>query len=268
MKYFGLVAYCGTRYSGWQIQPNDLSVQQCLEEAAAKLFRTQVGITGCGRTDTGVHASCYFFHLECPEQAELHRTIRSFNALLPGDIHLSELIPVHEDAHARFDATHRTYRYYLTGFADPFREDKVFFFRQLHLCDFSLVSKAAEVIGRGEDFFAFAKSGSEVNHHRCRIDEIKWCQLSPKVWVFEITANRFLRGMVRLIVGACLNAGLGKITLEEIKDAVANQNRLSMPWSVPGHGLYLADIKYPYIPDKLSENSRFFEPFGPISKGI
>jgi tRNA pseudouridine38-40 synthase len=268
MRYFGRIAYCGSRYAGWQNQPSDVSVQQTMEETLGVIFRESIKVVGCGRTDSGVHASTFYLHFEVPEIDSPGRVLRSLNALLPDDIYFGDLIPVSPDAHARFDAVKRTYRYYVTGIPDPFRREKVYFFPQMQFCDFDKLCKAAQLIGSHGEFYPFCKSGAEVNNYKCNVFSSRWIQKSEYVWVFEISANRFLRGMVRLIVGACINAGLGKFSIGEIESALYSQERLERPWSAPGHGLYLAEVEYPYIPESLTKMGGFFEPFGPLSEGI
>lgn len=266
MRYFGKIAYNGTSFVGWQNQPNSVSVQATLEKAIATILQKEVNITGCGRTDAGVHASCFYFHFDAELNYEPDHFVFKLNALLPESIYVEGLIPVHPEAHARFDANRRTYRYYISGKKNPFKADQLFWFRQFKQLDIELLKKAGEILGGGEDYFAFSKTNTDVKTYRCTMHGIYWHQLSEDILVMEITANRFLRGMVRLMVGACLNAALGKTSLEEIHAAVHQQTRLEKAWSVPAHGLYLADVGYPYLKDSSTKKAYFFEPFGPFAQ--
>jgi tRNA pseudouridine38-40 synthase len=266
MRYFGRIVFCGTSFVGWQNQPNGKSVQSAIENAIAILIQKQIEITGCGRTDAGVHASCYYFHFDT--DLPLIKELFSFklNSMLPVGIHFDELIPVNQDAHARYDAHLRTYRYYICGTKNPFKSDAVFWFRQFRQLDMDKVKRAGEIIAKGEDFFAFSKTNSDVKNHRCQLYSLHWQRISDDIWVMEISANRFLRGMVRLIVGACLNTGLNKVDLSELEAAIQVQQRLKKAWSVPASGLYLCEVKYPFIEEDLTEKTYFFEPFGPFSQ--
>ncbi|TVQ42407.1 MAG: tRNA pseudouridine(38-40) synthase TruA [Saprospirales bacterium] len=266
MRYFGSIAFNGTSFVGWQNQPNGVSVQATLEKAIATITQKKVNITGCGRTDAGVHASCFYFHFDAELNYELGHFVFKMNALLPDSIYIEELIPVGHEAHARFDAHHRTYRYYISGIKNPFKIDQVFWFRQFKQLDIEILTEAAKILANGEDFYAFSKTNTDVKNYRCNIYGLSWCQLFENTLVMEISANRFLRGMVRLMVGACLNAGLGKTSLEEIHSAIHHQKRLEKAWSVPAHGLYLTDVRYPFLNESSVEKAYFFEPFGPFSQ--
>ncbi|TVR78230.1 MAG: tRNA pseudouridine(38-40) synthase TruA [Saprospirales bacterium] len=264
MRYFGKVAYNGTQYVGWQQQPNGRSVQGLIEDALSKVIRQPTAVVGCGRTDAGVHASCYFFHFDCDFPLEKGKALRQFNGILPEDILFLDLFEVDDEAHARFDATGRTYRYYLTAHQDPFRSETAFFYREMHKLDVTILREVSRLILNSESFFPFTKSDTDLKHYRCNLMQAGWHKISSKVLYFEVKANRFLRGMVRLMTGACLNAATGRITVKEIDFALRNQQRLEKAWSVPAHGLYLTDIEYPYL--KSIEKSDIFEPFGPISQ--
>lgn len=266
MRYFGRLSFNGTSFVGWQNQPNGTSVQSLVEKAISTLVRKEIEITGCGRTDTGVHASRFYFHFDLNLILNTGQFIFKLNSLLPESIIFDQLLAVDDHAHARYDALQRTYRYYIIGKKNPFKTDAVFWFRQFHQLDIEKVKKAAGIIACGEDFFSFSKANSDVRNYICRLDEIEWEQPAPNILVMKISANRFLRGMVRLIVGACLNAGLDKVNLSEIEIAISEQKRLEKPWSVPACGLYLADVKYPFIETPSIEETYFFEPFGPFAK--
>lgn len=266
MRYFGRVAFNGFNYAGWQSQPNGKTVQQQIEDGLSILLRSDVKIVGCGRTDAGVHASRFYFHFDSDEIENLHHFLRSINGILHDDISFLELLPVCTEAHARYDAELRTYRYYLSGKNDPFRPESLFHYKLLFKTELKKVRETAECIASYDEFFPFTKTNTQTSHYLCNVESVKWIELSDNYWVFEISANRFLRGMVRLIVGSCLQVGTGKLDLSDIESACQYQKRLEHAWSVPGHGLYLTDIRYPYI--KSVEDSYFFEPFGPLSGHI
>lgn len=266
MRYFGKLAYCGKNYSGWQVQNNAVTVQQKVEGALSLLLNTPIPVMGCGRTDAGVNASNFYFHFDSSSEIVESDFARQVNGVLPNDIVLVDLIPVPENSHARFDATSRTYRYYINCRPDPFRLHSVFYFRPMQGIDPESLEEFGEVLMKYDRFFPFAKSRSEIKHYKCEIHQVKWTAISDSVWVFEITANRFLRGMVRLIVGAALYIGMGKLDIREVDHSLNEQIRLRRPYSVPAHGLYLSEVRYPFI-DPLNEPD-FFEPFGPISQRI
>lgn len=263
MRYFGQVAYNGTRYVGWQQQPNGISIQSLIEDALSKVLRQPTTVVGCGRTDAGVHASCYFLHFDSETPFERRKMLRQLNGILPGDILFKEVFEVNEKAHARYDAIARTYRYYITAYRDPFRSDTAFFFKEMHKVDFSILQEVSSLITQAESFYPFTKSDSDLKHYRCDLMKARWHKISPGVWFFEVEANRFLRGMVRLLTGACLHAATGRISVTDIERALRNQQRLEKAWSVPAHGLYLSAIEYPFL-DSI-EKGDIFEPFGPVS---
>lgn len=246
MRYFLTLAYRGTRYSGWQVQPNATSVQETLENALTTILRQPVAITGCGRTDTGVHARHYVAHMDV--EGELPATIlHGLNSLLPGDIAVYAIRPMHADAHARFDAVSRSYVYQITLQKDPFSVETAWHYPQGNKLDTGLLQEVAALLPGYDAFFPFCKSHSGVEHYRCAITESRW-EINPNEarLVFHISANRFLRGMVRLIVGACIQAGQGQLALADIRSALDKQTALPKSLSVPPQGLALTEIKYPY----------------------
>lgn len=215
-----------------------------IEAAFSTFFREQVSVLGCGRTDTGVHATNYVLHFDLINEISDFRT-KGLNALLPDDISINSLTPVDVGFHARFSCRYRAYSYYLHQSKDPFRDDRSYRFYALKDVDWSVVNKAAALIEKGTSFYPFCKSNSGVEHYRCQIFKMNWSvDLEQDKVVFQVAANRFLRGMVRLLVGAQLNCGLGKLSLQDIGTALDEQSRLHLDWSVPAHGLFLDELRY------------------------
>lgn len=249
MRYICKLAFDGSKYKGWQHQLNSKSVQDTIAESISVYLRTQVEITGCGRTDTGVHASKYYFHFDS-EHPLSHNDLHHFNAILPSDIVIQSIKPVDPRAHARFDAIERTYEYYIESYKNPFNRPYCFSFYQFTEVNIDLLQEAAALLLNYEDFSPFCKTNSGTKSKLCKITRSEWQVTEDKKNAFyTISANRFLRGMVRLIVGMCLNVGLKKMTIEEVKNSLENQSSLPTPWSVPPNGLFLSDIKYPYQVD-------------------
>lgn len=243
MRYFIESSYNGTRYSGWQRQPGDLSIQQVLEEAFSLILREEIEITGCGRTDTGVHAQQYFFHLDTSQEFSSELLYR-FNKYLPEDIALHAVYQVPDDASARFDAIHRTYRYYLKFEKDPLSPGLSLWYPFKDRLDFRAMGAVSSLIKQYPAFKPFCKEGSDATHYLCSITEVHWTDTEHEA-VFTITSNRFLRGMVRLIVGTCIQVGRGKLTLSEVKSALDAQTTMPRAESAPAHGLHLVSVEYP-----------------------
>ena len=245
-NYFLEISYKGTAYHGWQIQENAISVQQKLNEALTVLLRKDMETIGAGRTDTGVHAKQLFVQfsasakiLENPD-----RFVHSLNALLPFDIAVKKLINVHQQAHARFDATTRSYEYHLHFNKDPFLQDFSWQLRDIPAVD--IMNKAAEDLLGRQDFSCFSKSNTQVFTNFCHIHEAKWVWKDESL-IFNITADRFLRNMVRAIVGTLLEIGFKKKPAGYIKEVIKSQDRSKAGSSVPASGLYLTKVLYPYI---------------------
>ena len=236
--------YRGTAYCGWQRQPEDPSVQQTLEEAFSMILRQPVEITGCGRTDTGVHANFYVAHTDVDAIEPNEKLVYQINAVLPEDIAITEIVLAHPEFHARFDAMERQYRYYLHFTKDPFRNDRSFYFQAHHLLDQEAMHAAASLLLTYNHFQPFCKTGSDAEHFKCLMQSSAWSFHKDEA-VYTIRANRFLRGMVRLVVGACINVGLGKVSLDELKNALDQQIALPHAWSVPASGLFLDAVVYP-----------------------
>ena len=251
MRYFLKISFQGAAYHGWQVQPNDVSVQQTIEEALAMVLRQETPITGAGRTDAGVNAMTMFAHFDTAEPVvDTHRFVRSLNGILPRDIAIHDLLPVAADAHARFDATSRTYRYFAHTAKSPLLEN-VSWQCNPNL-DFELMNEAARHLMDYEDFTSFSKLHTDVKTNNCKISEARWTRYdgmdaNVEQWVFTITADRFLRNMVRAIVGTLVDVGNHKISVEEFCQIIERKDRCAAGTSMPAHALYLWNVKYPYV---------------------
>jgi len=244
MRYFLTLSYLGTRYRGWQVQPNAASVQATLEKALSTILRQPVEVTGCGRTDTGVHARYYVAHFDAEGPLPL-TFLSGLNSLLPDDVAVYDIRSVAPDAHARYDAYERSYEYHIALRKDPFATDTAWFFARHHLLDVEKMQETAALLPLYNTFFPFCKTDSGVDSYTCMLHRAVWgLQPEHHRLVFHITANRFLRGMVRLAVGACIQVGMGKIQLTDVRTALDNQTMLDKSLSVPPQGLFLTDVKY------------------------
>ncbi|MGM0408585.1 MAG: tRNA pseudouridine(38-40) synthase TruA [Bacteroidota bacterium] len=243
-RYFIQLSYKGTNYHGWQIQPNANTVQEVLTKALSTILREDISITGAGRTDTGVHASFYVAHFNCSKK-NLDKDLKlvfKINNFLPKDIAIFRIISVNAEANARFDATERTYRYYVHQRKDAFI-NQTSWYLPIKL-DVDLMNKAARFLLEYDDFTSFSKLNTDVKTNICHISEARWTKDDYKL-IFTIKADRFLRNMVRAIVGTLTDIGKKKITLDEFKQIIDNKNRSDAGASVPAHGLFLEDIRYP-----------------------
>lgn len=243
-RYFLHFAFDGTRYSGWQRQPNGATVQETIENQLKILLKTPVSLTGCGRTDTGVHARSFYAHfdtakLEPEQRGEL---LKALNHTLPPDIVVFDVLPVQADAHARYSALWRTYRYYVSTQKDPFHLPYRWF--RFHWPDVEQMNQAAALLLQTEDFTSFAKLHSNNTHNRCQVTEAYWEARGPEL-VFTITANRFLRNMVRAIVGTLWDVGRGRFSVQDFQILIENKNRSQAGASVPASGLFLERVDYP-----------------------
>ena len=242
-RYFIYLSYNGKPFCGWQIQPNGITVQQRIEEALSTILRRPMSIVGAGRTDAGVHAQLMVAHFDSEEPiSDLPFLADKLNRLLPKDIAIDRIVPVTPDAHARFDATSRTYKYYLTAKKNPFNYDWVY--RYIGKLDYDLMNEACRVLFEYTDFTSFSKLHTDVKTNNCRIMEAGWKQ-EGDVWVFTIRADRFLRNMVRAIVGTLLEVGRGKLSLSGFREVIEAKDRGRAGTSAPGHALYLVDVTYP-----------------------
>lgn len=245
MRYFIQLAYKGTDFHGWQSQPNADSVQERIETALGTLMKKITPITGAGRTDAGVHASQYFAHFDSDIEVNEKEFAYKLNALLPHTITIYNIFKVRDDAHARFDAVSRSYEYRILLENNPFFLDTTWQLQHRKF-DVDLMNKAAQILLRHKDFKAFSKSKTDVNNYFCTIYHAHWI-LNNNELTFYISANRFLRNMVRAIVGTLLEVGEGKLSLEEFEQVILSKNRSEAGLSVPAKGLFLTEIKY----DKL-----------------
>ena len=242
MRYFITFNYDGTRYHGWQIQPNGDSVQERLEWALSTLLRREVNVTGAGRTDAGVHARVMVAHFDFEEAIDCQQLCYKLNRLLPFDIAVQEVKQVSDDMHARFSATSRTYHYYIHTKKDPFRRA---YSCEIHYpLDFALMNEAGKILTTYEDFGAFCKSHTDVKTTICHVTEARWVQTSETAWYFRITANRFLRNMVRAVVGTLIDVGRGKLSIEEFRKVIEGKRRTEAGESMPGNALFLEDVRY------------------------
>lgn len=242
LRYFIEIAYNGKNYHGWQIQPDASSVQQTLEEALSTILRSKIAIVGAGRTDTGVHAKQIFAHFDFAEAIDIKELCFKLNSFLPKDIAIKDIASVKENAHARFDALSRTYEYHISLEKNPFATD--FSYQLHHIPDVYKMNKAAKILLNYNDFQCFSKSKTDVKTYHCIITFAEWKLTNHKL-VFTITADRFLRNMVRAIVGTLLEIGLGKIDVDDLHTIIKSKNRNMAGTSVPAEGLYLTRVEYP-----------------------
>lgn len=241
-RYFVEFAYDGTNYHGWQIQPNGNSVQAELQKALSTILRQEINVVGAGRTDTGVHARKMTAHFETESKFECKQLAYKLNRLLPRDISVYRVYPVNNDMHARFSATMRTYHYYVHTEKDPFKRQ---YSCELHYAlDFELMNKAANHLLKVSDFGAFCKANSDVKTTICNVTEAEWICDSESSWHFRISANRFLRNMVRAVVGTLIEVGRHRLTLEQFNDVVASGSRSMAGESMPGNALFLENVEY------------------------
>ncbi len=244
MRYFIKFSYKGTNYHGWQSQPNAISVQEVLNKALSTILNSEIDSMGAGRTDTGVHAQEMFAHFDFDKIIDVENTIHKLNSFLPKDIVVFDILKVHDDAHARFDAKKRTYEYHMNTFKDAFSNEQNWYYHQK--LDLDLMNQACEILLKHTNFQAFSKVHTEVNTFDCKIQEAFFKQKNNKI-IFTISADRFLRNMVRAIVGTLVYVGLKKITLEDFNQIILSKNRNNAGFSVPAHGLFLTKIEYDYL---------------------
>lgn len=247
MLFFAEISYNGKNYHGWQKQPNAISVQSVVEKAFNVILRDkEFSCIGCGRTDTGVHAKQFYFHFETKEEIVFDKFVYKVNTLLPPDIVVHRLLKMHDEAHTRFDAVSRTYQYYINQKKNPFIEDISYSYsRKLNV---DLMNEACKTLFDYSDFTSFSKVNTGAKTNNCVIKHAQWTKNGNSL-VFEISADRFLRNMVRAIVGTLLEVGLEKITVNDFRKIIESKNRCDAGTSVPGHGLFLTKVIYPYIKD-------------------
>ncbi len=243
MRYFIELSYNGTPYHGWQIQPNAISVQEVIEKALSTLLRTTITIVGAGRTDTGVHAKQIMAHFDVAQELDEAQMRYKLNSILPPAIAIHKVYRVQDEAHARFDATSRAYEYHITLAKNPFLTESAYYMKRASL-DISKMNEAAKLLLNYTNFKCFSKSKTDVKTYNCTITEAYWEQRGDHL-IFTIAANRFLRNMVRAVVGTLLEVGQGKMAVEEIHEVIKSEDRGKAGCSVPAHGLYLIKVDYP-----------------------
>ncbi|MCH5237633.1 MAG: tRNA pseudouridine(38-40) synthase TruA [Muribaculaceae bacterium] len=257
MRYFLKLSYNGKPFHGWQSQPNAVTVQSVIESALKTIFREEIPVTGAGRTDTGVHARKMLAHFDTDSEiTRPERILNSLNNLVGRNIFIESVFPVENDTHARFDATERTYKYFVSFAKNPFL-DELCWKSNTHL-DMERMNEAAGFLIQTKDFTSFAKLHSDARTNICDVREARWTGISDDIEarkflgdlnhgiVFTIRADRFLRNMVRAVVGTLVDVGKGKLSVEGFVDIIRRQDRCEAGISMPAKGLFLWDIKYPF----------------------
>ena len=241
-RYFIWLSYDGTNYHGWQVQPNGISVQGELQRVLSTLLRQNISITGAGRTDAGVHARVMAAHFDFEGDIDCQQLAYKMNRMLSGDIVISRIEEVAPDLHARFSATERTYHYYIHTRKDPFLRH---YSCEIHYpLDFAAMNEAGRILTTYEDFGAFCKAHSDVKTTLCHVTRAEWIQTGENTWYFVITANRFLRNMVRAVVGTLVDVGRGRLSLEDFRKVIEGKKRSDAGDSMPGNALFLEDVRY------------------------
>lgn len=242
MRYFIELSYNGKDYHGWQNQPNAITVQEVLEKALSTLLKTKISTMGAGRTDTGVHASQMYAHFDFESDINTKDLVYKLNSFLPNTIAVAHVFKVKAEAHARFDALSRTYHYKISTTKDVFNYD--FAYQAYFPLDIEEMNKACDILLEYKDFQCFSKSNTDVKTYNCDIKEAYWIKNDSQLR-FTISADRFLRNMVRAVVGTMVNIGLGKLKAEDLRAIIASKDRGQAGFSVPAQGLYLVRIVYP-----------------------
>lgn len=243
-RFFINLSYDGKNYHGWQIQPGAITVQEVLNKALTTLFRVPTEVVGAGRTDAGVNASMMIAHFDCEQSKytdDLVQLKYRLNKLLPADIAIHDIYPVASEMHARFSATSRTYHYFVITEKSPFEP---YAYRFPQPLDFDKMNEACKVLFEYIDFTSFSKLHTDVKTNNCKISEAHWEQISPHKWQFTITADRFLRNMVRAIVGTLIDVGRGAVSVDGFRKIIEKKDRCSAGTSVPGNALFLSEVKY------------------------
>jgi tRNA pseudouridine38-40 synthase len=242
VRYFLKLSFNGKNYHGWQVQLNAHAVQAEVDKALSVLLKASVNTLGCGRTDTGVHARVFFAHFDCPYSIDDQEDfIHHLNCMIPHDIAIQELRKVADDMHARFDAVSRTYEYFIYHTKDPFLQESAYFFP--YPLDIEKMNHACNILKEYTDFSSFSKSRTQTKTNDCKIVEASWRKENHQV-IFRITADRFLRNMVRAIVGTMTEVGEHHIDESKLREIIEGKSRSDAGFSVPAHGLYLVDVKY------------------------
>ena len=247
-RYFAQLSFKGTSYHGWQIQPNAVSVQEVLEKAFSTILQEEISVVGAGRTDTGVHASFYVLHFDTSEEIwDYQKLVFRLNSFLPPDIAIQKIWQVPAGVHARFSAVSRTYHYYITTEKNPFQTETAFYYHSKP--DVGKMNEAAKILFEYDDFTSFSRLHTNVKTNLCKIYQAEWV-IEDEILIFKIKADRFLRNMVRAIVGTLLEVGKGKLSVENFRNIIEQQNRKVAGTSAPAQGLFLVKVEYPL--DKVS----------------
>ena len=240
-RYFMQLSYLGAPFHGWQSQPGEVTVQSTLENALSTLLRTPTAVVGAGRTDAGVNARRMIAHFDSDSVTVIAAMPRGLNSIMGPDVVVERIWPVADDKHARFSAVSRTYRYYVLTRRSPFFNKLAWTTRPL---DFDAMNRAAARLLDVSDFTSFAKLHSDARTNICRVTRAEWVECGESAWYFEITADRFLRNMVRAVVGTLVDVGRGKLSLDGFDDIIARRDRCAAGTSMPAHALYLWDVRY------------------------
>lgn len=242
MRYFVWFSYDGTRYHGWQNQPNGVTVQSELERCMSVLLRREISVTGAGRTDAGVHARMMAAHFDTDEEIDTQILAKKLNGMLPQDISVDRVECVNDELHARFSAKARTYHYYIHTKKDPFLRH--YSLETHYSLDFERMNEGGRVLMEYSDFGAFCKAGSDVKTTICHVTRAEWVRTSGTSWYFAITANRFLRNMVRAVVGTLIEVGRGRMTIDELRQVIEGKKRTMAGESMPAKALHLEKVEY------------------------
>ncbi len=244
-RYFVQCSYKGTNFHGWQIQPNAVSVQEVFEKALTTILREKISVVGAGRTDTGVHASFFVFHFDVETATfEPEKLVYKLNSFLPPDVAVQKIEPVTGETHARFSALSRTYNYFISTEKNPFTTETAYFYHKP--LDIETMNEAAKVLFGYEDFTSFSRLHTDVKTNNCKIYRAEWTRENNQL-IFTIKADRFLRNMVRAIVGTLLEVGRGKLSVKEFRKIIESKDRGAAGASAPAHGLFLTGIEYPNV---------------------
>lgn len=244
LRYFLKIRYNGKAYHGWQMQPNAITVQEVFEKCLSTILRQDIPIVGAGRTDAGVHAAQMYLHFDSEKEiTDLDQLVYKLNSFLPKDIAVLDAYRVTDEAHARFDALTREYRYEISLKKDPFLQDFAWEIKHLQL-NVDLMNQAAEILLAHTDYESFSRTHTDVKTFECEVTKAVWKQESDRLW-FEVKANRFLRNMVRAMVGTLVEVGRGRCSLTEFKTILNSKDRSKAGASAPAHGLYLWEVDYP-----------------------
>ena len=242
MRFFIEFSYNGSNYHGWQRQPSQTSIQEKFEDCISKILSSKISLTAAGRTDSGVHAKKMFAHFDYDEELDYTKIIHQLNSFLPQEISVRNIFRVNDDVHARFSAISRTYNYVLVNRKDPFMQKRAYLIK--NKLDLNKMNEACKYLLNNNDFKSFSKSKTDVKNYICNIQEASWTQVDDNTFIFKIKANRFLRNMVRAIVGTLIEVGHNIITIDQFNNIILSKDRSNAGYSVPAHGLYLTDVEY------------------------